>query len=139
MHEPARRRCLALIKPVAIDPEAPPRLVLGPGDRADVELSVGRDDFVIRTEPYSLNGGDQWASELPALQRRLYDAVHLALASQLSPEQVLAIGEREGWRTRRCRRGGSFDVIEFWLEDHFMLEVLTPEMQAEYLAGFRED
>lgn len=71
--------------------------------------------------------------------RRLYDAVHLALASQLSPEEVLAIGEREGWRTHRRRRGDSFDVIELWLEDHFMLEVLTPEMQAEYLAGFRGD
>ncbi len=69
--------------------------------------------------------------------RRLYDSVHLALASQLSPEAVLAIGAREGWKTRRCRRGGSFDVIELWLEDHFMLEVLTPEMQAEYLAGCR--
>src|SRR5690606_12070807 len=30
--------------------------------------------------------------------RRLYDAVHLALASELSADQVLAIGEREGWR-----------------------------------------
>ena len=71
--------------------------------------------------------------------RRLYDAVHLALASELSADQVLAIGEREGWRTQRRRRGGSFDVIELWLEDHFMLEVLTPEMQAEYLAGFAGD
>lgn len=69
--------------------------------------------------------------------RRLYDSVHLALASQLSPDAVQAIGEREGWRTRRRRRGDSFDVIELWLEDHFMLEVLTPEMQAEYLAGYR--
>ncbi len=40
--------------------QSPQRLILGPGDRADVELSVGEDDLVIQTAPYSLNGGDQW-------------------------------------------------------------------------------
>jgi len=78
--------------------------------------------------------------EAPALAdhgqgRSLYDAVHFALGVEKTPEEVIAIGRREGWRTRRCRRGGAFDVIELWLEDHFMLEVLTPEMQREYLAA----
>jgi hypothetical protein len=27
-------------------------------------------------------------------------------------------------------------VIEVWVEGSFMIEVLTPEMQAEYLASF---
>ena len=65
--------------------------------------------------------------------RALYDSIHFALAVNQEPEVVLAVGAREGWRTRRCRRGGSFDVIEFWLENHFMIEVLTPQMQREYL------
>ena len=65
------------------------------------------------------------------------NSMHLAVGVGLTPEQVIAIGEREGWTTRRRRRGGSFDVIELWLEDHFMLEVLTPEMQADYLRGLR--
>ena len=38
--------------------EHPARLVLAPGDRADVELLVGGDDIVFTASPYSLNGGD---------------------------------------------------------------------------------
>jgi hypothetical protein len=69
--------------------------------------------------------------------RDLYDTMHLAMGVDLTPEQVTAIGEREGWRTRHMRRGGSFDVIELWVEDHFLIEVLTPEMQADYVAGMK--
>ena len=69
--------------------------------------------------------------------RELYDTMHLAVGVDLTPEQVTAIGEREGWRTRRITRGGSFDVIELWIEDHFLIEVLTPEMQADYVAGMK--
>jgi hypothetical protein len=36
------------------------------------------------------------------------------------------------WITRYNKRGGAFGVIEFWVENSFMLEVLTPAMQAEY-------
>ena len=69
--------------------------------------------------------------------RELYDTMHLAVGVDLTPEEVTAIGEREGWRTRRMTRGGSFDVIELWIEDHFLIEVLTPEMQADYVAGMK--
>jgi hypothetical protein len=30
-------------------------------------------------------------------------------------------------------RGGVFRVIEFWVENQFMFEVLTAEMEREYL------
>lgn len=61
-------------------------------------------------------------------------ACHLAISTPLSVAEVLSIGEREGWRTRVCDRGGCFHVIEFWVENNFLLEVLTVEMQREYLA-----
>jgi hypothetical protein len=64
-----------------------------------------------------------------------YSAFHIALASTLTPDEVFAIGEREGWRTVRCTRGENFfDVIELWIEDTTMIEVLTDEMQKQYLA-----
>jgi hypothetical protein len=64
-----------------------------------------------------------------------YSAFHIAVASKLTPDQVLAIGEREGWRAVRCTRGQNFfDVIELWIEDIIMIEVLTEEMQQQYLA-----
>lgn len=60
-------------------------------------------------------------------------ACHLAIATPLTAPEVLGIAAREGWIARRCDRGGCFHVIEFWLEDRFLIEVLTEEMQAEYL------
>ena len=54
---------------------------------------------------------------------------HAAIASPLEEAQVLALAARHGWTARRLRRGGLFDVIEFWVEDAFMLEVMTPEMR----------
>ena len=33
----------------------------------------------------------------------------------------------------RCTRGNNFfDVIELWIENSTLIEVLTPEMQAQY-------
>lgn len=63
-------------------------------------------------------------------------SVHFAMATAKSVEAVEAIGVREGWTTKVCNRGGAFHVVELWLEDTRMIEVLTPEMQAEYLAAF---
>ncbi|HUK59894.1 MAG TPA: hypothetical protein VLV50_11750 [Stellaceae bacterium] len=62
-----------------------------------------------------------------------YGCFHLAVATKLSKEEVIAIGKREGWRVLHCSRG-RFDVVEFWLENSLMIEFLTPEMQAQYKA-----
>lgn len=64
-----------------------------------------------------------------------HSATHVAIATPLTEEQVLAIAAREGWPARRCNRGGMFHVIEFWVESNFLVEVLTPEMQREYGAS----
>jgi hypothetical protein len=58
---------------------------------------------------------------------------HMAIASPLDRNGVETIARREGWISKYRKRGGAFGVIEFWLENCLMLEVLTPEMQAEYL------
>jgi hypothetical protein len=72
----------------------------------------------------------RFVQEQPAPQ---VSAFHLAVATPLSEAEVHAVAAREGWRSVRCSRGGQFDVIEFWLENSLMLEVLTAEMQAQYL------
>ena len=58
---------------------------------------------------------------------------HLAIGTNLTADEIFAIGEREGWFTRRVRRKMGFDVVELWVENRTMLEVLTSEMQADYL------
>jgi len=59
-------------------------------------------------------------------------AVHAAVATPLTQAEVVALGEREGWLTRFAQRG-MFNVVELWIENAIMFEVLPAEQQAEYL------
>ncbi|QIR35567.1 hypothetical protein HCG51_01550 [Tolypothrix sp. PCC 7910] len=61
-------------------------------------------------------------------------ATHAAISVPTSQEEIELIGKREGWRVVRCNRESFFDVMEFWLENKVMLELLTPEMASQYLA-----
>ncbi|MDZ7958640.1 MAG: hypothetical protein RMY34_12300 [Aulosira sp. DedQUE10] len=60
-------------------------------------------------------------------------ATHAAISISISQEEIEQIGNREGWRVVRCNRDSLFDVMEFWLENKVMVELLTPEMAAQYL------
>jgi hypothetical protein len=60
--------------------------------------------------------------------------VHVAIATALDVDEVKAIARRFEAPAKVCARG-PFHVIEVWVEGCFMIEVLTPEMQAEYLAN----
>ena len=68
--------------------------------------------------------------------------VHFAIATSLTREAVEAIGAREGWIAKYRKRDDVFGVIELWVDNCLMIEVLTPEMQAEYatlsIEGWRE-
>jgi hypothetical protein len=64
-----------------------------------------------------------------------FTATHAAISVSSSQEKIELIGKREGWRVLRCNRDSFFDVIEFWLENKVMIELLTPEMSAQYLAA----
>jgi hypothetical protein len=64
--------------------------------------------------------------------------VHVAIATELGMGEVKGIARRFGAPAKVCSRG-PFRVIEIWVEGCFLIEVLTPEMQAEYLAGFSFD
>ncbi|ACC74518.1 hypothetical protein PPMP20_22560 [Paraburkholderia phymatum] len=103
-------------------------------------MAVAGDDrgTIIETYPsnMTLTPGDM-REPLASItgSRPQYSGFHMAVASPLSAEQVMAIGQREGWRAVRCTRGNHFfDVIELWIENSTLIEVLTPEMQAQYLA-----
>ena len=61
-----------------------------------------------------------------------YVPFHAAVATPLSIDEVEEIGRRYECKTRVCQRGPWFRVIEFWVDNARMLEVLPPEMQREY-------
>ena len=65
-----------------------------------------------------------------------YTATHAAVSVQRSKAEIEAIAEREGWRAIELSRG-SFRVIEFWIENRVMLEILTEDMAREYLEATR--
>ena len=64
---------------------------------------------------------------------RRHNATHMAIATNLGIEQIYLICAREGWPAKYCKRGSVFGVIEIFVEGCQMVEVLTPEMQSEYL------
>jgi len=63
---------------------------------------------------------------------------HAAVATPLSAEEVEEIGRRYGCHTERRQRG-PFHVIEYWVDNALMLEMLTPEWQAEYQRSVTPD
>lgn len=64
-----------------------------------------------------------------------YTPTHFAVSVEMSPGEVAAIAAREGWACHECvRGGGAFHVMEVWLENTVMVELLPPAFAAEYLA-----
>ncbi|MEX0268406.1 hypothetical protein AB3R30_04630 [Leptolyngbyaceae cyanobacterium UHCC 1019] len=68
-----------------------------------------------------------------AVHSTSYSAVHAAISVPTNLEQIERIAAREGWRVLPCNRDGLFDVIEFWIENQLMLELLTPAIAHKYL------
>jgi hypothetical protein len=62
---------------------------------------------------------------------------HVLLSVPLEADEVERIGAREGWRAKTFGRGMQgrkpfFRVVEFWIENRLMIEVVSPAMAREY-------
>ena len=102
----------------------PATTVLVPGEGYPAEENFGTETI---TEEFE-------AKFVQLAEAPKYTATHLNLNTHLSEEEVKEIGRREGWRTLTCNRGGGlFQLIELWIEDRFMLEVMTPAQTARYV------
>ncbi|MDQ3805493.1 MAG: hypothetical protein M3416_16900 [Acidobacteriota bacterium] len=62
-----------------------------------------------------------------------YTATHAALSIPVSERRVKEIAAREGWRAETFERAGVFRLVELWVENRLLLELLTPAMQGDYL------
>ena len=56
------------------------------------------------------------------------------MATHLSEVELCALGSAAGWPAARRSRG-RYHVVELWIENRIMIEVLTPQMQADYVAA----
>lgn len=61
---------------------------------------------------------------------------HVAITSKLSADEIIAIGREQGWRAVHCDRGGVFDLVELWVDNRSLVEVLPPEGTRRYLAFY---
>jgi hypothetical protein len=100
---------------------------------ADDDRNTAIEVYPRGTELVEAQGdGDAYGAKTAGNPR---SATHMAIGTKLDAEAVMAIARREGWPAKYRKRGGVFGVIEVWVEGTRMVEVLTPEMQAEYLGG----
>jgi hypothetical protein len=61
-------------------------------------------------------------------------AVHAAISVPATQQQLEQIGQREGWRVlTRAQGDGPFRLVEFWLENRILFELLPPGFEAQYL------
>jgi hypothetical protein len=67
-----------------------------------------------------------------------YGSTHFALSVATDAATVKSIAKREGWKCFDCNRG-PFHVIEVWVENNLMVEILPPEYAREYLDFTRPD
>lgn len=61
-----------------------------------------------------------------------YTATHVNIAVPISEAQIYEIADREGWRAVRCKHAG-LELIEFWVENEILLELLPPTLMEQYL------
>ncbi len=59
---------------------------------------------------------------------------HTAIRVSAGVDRVLEVAKAFGWRAEIHRRR-VFHVIEFWIENEYLLEVFPPEFATEYLAA----
>lgn len=66
--------------------------------------------------------------------RPRYVATHLNISTKKSIDEIRELAKSEGWRVLVCNRGGGlFQLIEVWVENTFMLELMTPEQTQRYV------
>jgi len=66
----------------------------------------------------------------PTLQE--HQAFHTALSVNLDDDEIMAIAREAGWKTA-VRANGPFSVVEVWIENRLLLEVLSPDQTKNYL------
>lgn len=62
-----------------------------------------------------------------------FSATHAAVSVDCTREEIYQVARELGWRALELPRGG-FNVIEFWIENSVMIELLTPDMAKDYLS-----
>ena len=78
--------------------------------------------------------GEMGAAFVRDAGRNGESATHFALSVEGGQDEIRAAAAARGWPCYVCDRGGHFHVMEVWVENDWLIEVLPPAFAAEYLA-----
>jgi hypothetical protein len=96
-------------------------------DRYGTAIEFWPKDTVLK--PGSLSEAVRFSNS----QTAGYTATHAHMAVSIDEAQIYQIADREGWRAVRCKRADFFELIEFWIENEIMLELVPPTLMEQYL------
>jgi hypothetical protein len=102
------------------------------GDAAGTAIEV----YPVGTELFPHPGAGQ-AQFRTAPGPSGFSATHAAVSVPRTESEIMAIANREGWRALRLSRGWN-DVIELWVENRVLLEIMTPAMAGNYARAAQE-
>lgn len=76
-----------------------------------------------------------WEDQIyPEAEQTRPTGFHAALTTKLPEAEVIARAQAKGWRALACERGGVFGLVEVWVDNNFLVEVLTSANTARYRA-----
>lgn len=99
---------------------------------AIIELHPIRDELIPRQN-------DERESSLVDFHTCSCSTVQATLFVPKSQTQIEQIANREGWQVLPSNRDGLFDVIQFWVENRLILELLPPAIAPTQLYACDRD
>lgn len=95
-------------------------------ENTNIDLQLGEDAV------YSTNSSFQHNTSASG-----FTATHAAVSIDRSRAEIRTVASDNGWKALELSRG-SFNVIEFWIENRVLIELLTPDMVRDYLAATKK-
>ncbi len=94
---------------------------------ANDEYSSGFEVYPADIEFQPGINADEPSRFIQLTQPKKYSATHCAFVTPLAKIEIEKIATRENWRCFYTRRQNLFNLYEFWLENHFLIELILKE------------
>jgi hypothetical protein len=141
---------LSMIHHISIDAREPLRVALALAEILDGKVYQFLIPGSYIVLPFDSHGthivvfkvGDVWVPGTAAESAQIFEttptnfvAVHAAISVPTTHQQIAQIGQREGWRVLMRKQGDAvpFSMIEFWVENRILLELLPPDFESQYM------
>jgi len=114
-------------------PVVPESWIAWSGD-GETELEV-----VPRGHGFARADGGKEPRWVPASEGLGASGWHVAIGTERAAQDVVRIARAAGWPAQICDRAGFFEIIEVWVDDCSLVEVLDPNMQRRYREAFSRE